>query len=196
MPLRAPPLSIILLVSVATTGCLGPRRADYQTSQPISVEDSSQRADALWTAALDTLRAQGLRLDRVDRRAGVITTLPESSQHFFEFWRHDVDTAPDFWEATVNPLRRRVDVNIVRGENGRWTKLAVIVSKQRFSSPDRQFNRTGEAYQYFGNRLPSTTGLARVTSEHDEWLDLGRDPAMEEYLLRAILRRAEPHPDS
>lgn len=196
MPLRLPPLSIILFAVVATTGCLGPRRSSYQTSQPISVEASSPRAEVLWTSALDTLRAQGLRLDRVDRRAGVITTLPESSQHFFEFWRHDVDTAPDFWEATMNPFRRRVDVNIVRSDDGRWTELAVIVSKQRFSSPDRQFNSTGEAYQYFGNQLPSTTGLAHVTSEHDEWLDLGRDPAMEEYLLRAILRRAESHPDS
>ena len=71
-----------------------------------------------------------------------------------------------------------------------WTQLEVAVHKQRFSSPDRQFNSTGAAYQYFGDSLPATTGEPRVTAADDRWLDLGRDPAMEDRLLQAILERA------
>lgn len=177
-----------LLVSVS--GCLGPRRSDYTSSQAILVAGKSEEADRLWTAIKDTLRDNPFKLDRVDRRAGVITTLPEPSQHFFEVWRHDVDTWPDLWESTLNPIQRWVEVAVARGEDGTWSQVEVVVHKDRLSSPDRQFNSTGAAYQYFGDRLPSTTGLERVTAEHDTWLDIGRDPAMEEYLLRAILVRA------
>ena len=72
----------------------------------------------------------------------------------------------------------------------------MVVHKERLSSPDRQFNSTGAVYQYFGESLPSTTGLERVTAEHDTWLDIGRDLAMEEYLLRGLLQRAGMEPAS
>jgi len=179
-----------VLLLVSATGCLGPRRNDYTSSQTISMGERSDEAEQLWNAIQDTLRDNPFRLDRVDRRAGVITTLPEQSQHILEVWRHDVDTWPDLWEATLNPIRRWVEVTVASSEDAMWSQVDVAVHKERLSSPDRQFNSTGAAYQYFGDRLPSTTGLERVTAEHDTWLDIGRDPAMEEYLLRAILERA------
>jgi len=116
--------------------------------------------------------------------------MPEISQHFFEVWRNDTATRRDFWEATVNPIRRRVYVSTTREGDGDSAHLEVVVNKQRLSSPDRQFNSTGAAYQYFGDALPSTTGLARISPEDDQWLDLGRDAAMEALLLDQILGRA------
>ncbi len=192
--MRAYVRALTVMASAVTAavpmGCLGPRQTEYQSSRALSISETSQRADALWEAAKETLRRHQFRLERVDRRAGIITTMPIASQHFFEFWRHDVATAPDFWDATINPIRRRVELKVTWGDEGTRTRFSAVVRKERLSSPDRQFNRTGAVYQYFGNRLPSTTGLERVTGEQDEWLDLGRDPAMEDYLLRAILERA------
>ena len=178
------------LAAVAMLGCAGPQRADYVSSCRLSVSGQSEQADEVWGAVQETLRRHRLRLDRVDRRAGVITTKPEMSQHFFEIWRTDVATRHDFWEATINPIRRWVEVRVSRDQAENWGRLAVVVHKQRFSSPDRQFNSTGAAYQYFGDSLPSTTGLARVTPQQDRWLDLGRDAAMEDYLLEQILDAA------
>ena len=113
----------------------------------------------------------------------------ETSQNFFEFWRHDVDTREDLWESTLNPIRRRVEVRLGRDDAG-WSRVSVAVYKQRFSSPDRQFNSTGALYQYFGDRLPTTTGQLRVTEKDETWYDVGRDPAMEDYFLRRILGSA------
>lgn len=183
-------LIVVLVLFGVAAGCLGPRRNDYRSVQSVSITDPSEQADELWEAIQETLRRHRFRLDRVDRSAGVVTTMPEMSQHFFEFWRHDVDTRADFWEATFNPIRRWVEVSVSRGDDNAWNELGVVVHKERFSSPDRQFNSTGAVYQYFADRLPSTTGLVRVTAEHDRWIDLGRDPAMEDYLLRSILERA------
>ncbi len=190
MNIRCGHLIVALLFGAIAAGCLGPRRDDYQSICPITFPDRSPEAQRLWGAIEETLRRNRFRLDRVDARAGVITTMPVTSQHLYEFWRHDVDTWPDALEATLNPLRRWVEVSVTLVDDRMWSELAVVVHKERLSSPDRQFNSTVAAYQYFGDSLPSTTGLVRVTPEHDLWLDLGRDPAMEDYLLRTILERA------
>lgn len=136
----------------------------------------------------------------MDRAAGVITTQPQTSQHWFEFWRSDVATFRDAMESSLNPIRRWAEVTFTREEDGTWSEVAVVVHKERLSSPDRQFNSTGSAYQYFGDSLPATTGHYRVTISDDRWLDLGRDAAMEDRLLREITRRVplatetEPRP--
>lgn len=179
-------LSIVISLSVMA-GCLRPNSGVLISTTPISIENRSTQADQLWEAALNTLRHHQFRLDRVDRRAGIITTRPLTSQHLFEFWRHDVDTWYDLLESTLNPLRRKVEITIAKDENGLWSAIAVAVHKERLSSPDRQFNSSGATYQYFGNTLPSTTGKIRVTQEDDQWIEVGSDLAMENYFLRKIL---------
>ena len=190
------PVWILVTAVFVGGGCAAPPRVEYQSTRPLSVAEPSERADQLWGAIEETLRRGRFQIDRVDRPSGIVTTLPETSQHFFEFWRHDVDTQRDAWEATLNPMRRWVEVSLTREGDGPWTQLAVVVHKERLSSPDRQFNNSGAAYQYFGESLPSTTGQSRVTAKEDRWLDCGRDPAMEDYLLRAILKRSSAEVDS
>ncbi|MCH9001554.1 MAG: hypothetical protein IIC02_03185 [Planctomycetes bacterium] len=177
------------MLCLLSSACLGPQRSDYISTKSLSGLRSADDQDSLWQAIQDTLRQCNYRLDRVDQREGLVTTLPETSQHVFEFWRHDVDTRHDYWEAVLNPIRRWVEVRVTGYGNVDGPVLAVVVHKERLSAPDRQFNRTGAAYQFFGESLPSTTGIDRVTREHDRWLDVGRDPAMEDYLLRRILER-------
>jgi hypothetical protein len=179
-------LAILLL-----TACHGSRSRELSSSQELAISPNSDDHDRVWRAAQETLRRHNFVLDRVDRRERLISTLPETSKHFFEFWRHDVDTAHDFWESVLNPIRRWVEVSIPAGEDSAGPVLSVVVHKERLSAPDRQFNRTGAAYQYFSDSLPSTTGIERVTREHDRWLAMGRDAAMEDYLLRHIIARAE-----
>lgn len=191
MSARGTIFSVSLFMGLIPWGCAAPQRGDYVATREVFIARQSDQADQLWEAIHDVLRRHGFTLDRVDRRAGVVTTLPETSQQFFEFWRHDVDTWRDAWEATLNPIRRWVEVTLAREGDQTWGELAVVVHKERLSSPDRQFNSTGAAYQYFGDSLPSTTGLARATADYDRWLDLGRDPAMEDYLIEAILTRAD-----
>ena len=183
--------TLLPVILVCTVGCMGPGRGEYQSARAVSAAGASEEADRLWEAAQETLRRHRFQLDRVDRREGVITTLPVTSQHIFEFWRHDVATWSDLCESTLNPIRRSAEVTLGHGDDeSSWNQLAVVVRKERLSSPDRQFNSTGAAQQYFGDSLPSTTGIVRVTAEHETWLDMGRDPAMEQHLLNKILERA------
>lgn len=180
----------IVMICFVLGGCMPANRGAYISTQPIDLAARSPEADQLWSAVNETLRRHRFQLDRVDRRSGVITTIPMTSGHIMEFWRHDVDTWHDLWESTLNPLRRKVDIKFERDENGNWSTVAIVVHKERLSSPDRQFNSTGAAYQYFGNSLPSTTGQINLSNEDDRWIDEGTDPAMENYLLRKIFDMA------
>ncbi len=171
-------------------GCAKKVPANYQSDAQWTFAPSSQRADTLWTIIEDILRDHHYTLDRVDRRGGVITTKPTVSQHFFEIWRHDVNTWRDFHEASLNPMRRWIEVHAspYAAANSETT-IDVRVYKQRLSAPDRQFNNSGAAYQFFGDQLPSTTGKPRVTDADHRWLDKGRDYAMEDYLRELIEER-------
>lgn len=183
-------ISILCGACLLCIGCTVTTPSSGISPHTLAQPATGEQLDHWWTATQEALHAERLQIDRLDRRAGVITTLPEGSQHFFEFWRHDVATMGDFWEATANPMRRWVEIRYTPEEGESWREISVIVHKERLSSPDRQFNSTGAAYQYFGTTLPSTTGAARVSREQDRWVDMGRDPAMEQFLLDRILARA------
>lgn len=193
---------------LCTLGCLPAKREAYRSSAPIGVAFDSPESDRLWNAAREVLRDHRFTLDRVDRRRGVITTMPETSQGIGEFWRSDVATREDLWESTLNAIRRKATIRFVGpasddlaatgsdsagtrelpagGDARQWTSIEVVVRKERFASKERQFTSTGAVYQVFGSQLPSITGEP-ITEADDRWVDHGRDPAMEERLVEEIL---------
>ena len=183
----------ITLTVALGTGCHMARGPAIPKESPAQTTISQPHTASLWDEVQETLRRQGWSLDRVDRQAGVVTTMPETSQHFFEVWRRDVNTRADFWEATMRPVRRWVEVQVAISDGGE-NLLSVIVHKERFSTLDRQFNNTGAIYQYFGVSLPATTGKEKITSDNERWVDRGSDPAMEQFVLSAILDRLAAHP--
>jgi hypothetical protein len=181
---------MLLVIFSGVFGCAVSRGARHPFAQDMS--DS----DRLWEASQEALRRHSFKLDRVDRSNGVITTLPETSQSIAEFWRRDVHTPRDLAESTLNPIRRWAEVMFMATDDGTLSEFEVVVHKERLSSLDRQFNSTGAAYAFFGDSLPSTTGLVRVTPEQDRWVDLGRDHATENFLRHRIASLAEFNPRS
>ncbi len=189
-------LHVQITVLVGLLACLGCRAnapvqlfSSYSFAGDLANSSNTISDKQLFLAATDELRDSRFRLDRVDQRAGVITTYPEGSQHFFECWRHDVDTTHDFWEATINPIRRWTKISIKRNAQS-VSNIEIEVRKERFSAPDRQFSASGASYNYFSYDLPATTGEESIDVKDERWIDVGRDPAMEHYLLTKILHRA------
>jgi len=144
----------------------------------------------MWDAAQDVLRDQRMPLDRVDHRTGRLTTLPVTSKNFFEFWRHDVATQYDLWEATLRLIRRRVVVTIDPTPGLAQRVISVVVKKERFSSPDRQFNSSAAAYHFFRDSLPAARTGAAIRRSDSGWLDDGSDPALARRILDAIVAEA------
>ena len=159
------------------------------TAETYVLADDEQ-LDALWESCQEVLRRNRFRLDRVDRRAGVISTYPVTSQQFFEFWRQDVATFHDLMAASVNAIRRRVTVQVDREESGAGAyRVSVVVAKEQLSARERQFNNSAAALRVFDNELPGEAGERVLTRSSDCWVALGRDGAMERRLLRQIAQR-------
>lgn len=171
--------------------------ADSGPARTTVLVGSPESYDALWSSLREALRDEGFRLAVVDRFNGRVTTEPVTSQHFFEFWRRDVATPADWWQASLNPIRRRVEVLLPPPADGAHeTELQVTVRKERLSSPERQFNESGAFFQFFGYALPPVVGGGELRPEADRWIPIGEDAAMAQIYLAAILKRASAVPAS
>ena len=179
----------IVLVACAgvLAGCTAPAR-DGEVATASFADVSHEQRDTLWDAAQDVLREQQFRLDWVDRRSGSIRTQPLTSQQAFEFWRKDVDTSYDLLEATMRTVRRTVDVTLAGGDAGET--LTVTVRREYFSTPERQFNSSIAGMRMFTTDLPRADTGEQIKDSDSRWIDAGRDPAMERYLLERIVTRA------
>lgn len=178
--------ALLMLVLLVPQGCMRPPVASGPTVRTVTTAHPGS-IDGPWEAAREILRRHRFEIERLDRRAGVIVTRPLTSQSAFEFWRHDVDTAYDLLEATLNPIRRRVTVRVERGEGDGQADIDVVVIKERLARPERQFSSSTQAYHFFGDSLPGTAGQLRLGPESEYWIDLGRDPAMESYFADRIV---------
>lgn len=173
----------MILLLAGTVGCHQPVAPTEPVSQQVTLADDGD-FDRLWESALLTLRRHRFELDRVDRRVGLITTLPTTSQSFFEFWRHDVDTAYDLLEASLRTVRRVAEVQIDRHGGG---QITVTVRRETFATPERQYNNSAATLQIFGDQLPGVQGERQLTGQDDYWIADGRDQAMERRLLNHIV---------
>lgn len=178
----------LIASAVIITGCTAPPRGGDPVQQSFQTADADQR-DRVWTAGADVLREHGFRIDRMDRRAGIITTKPQTSQQFFEFWRKDVDTPYDRLEASFRTVRRYVKLETQPDQVGDEMPVTVTVFRETFATPERQFNSSIAAFRMFGDDLPSEETGGRVTRADDYWIPDGRDPAMESYFLNQIAKR-------
>ncbi|MCH7700066.1 MAG: hypothetical protein IID37_00125 [Planctomycetes bacterium] len=187
--------AMLMLVLLVPHGCVRPPVASGPTMRTITTAHPGS-IDGPWEAAREVLRRQRFEIDRLDRRAGVIVTRPLTSQSAFEFWRHDVDTSYDLLESTLNAIRRRVTVRVAAGQDDGQAEIDVVVIKERLARPERQFSSSTQAYHFFGDSLPGTAGQLRLGPESEYWIELGRDPAMENYLAdRIVARCSQPSND-
>jgi hypothetical protein len=179
----------MIVAACILAGCHQPAQPEIETAQTFA-DTGDEGFERIWGVAQDVLRRNGFRLDRLDRRAGVITTFPETSQHFFESWRHDVDTPYDFAEASLRTVRRWVEVGLHATPDHGWD-LTLTVHKEYFASPERQLSSSASVLRAFGSDLPGVRGEIRIRPEDEYWIDGGRDEAMETWLIDRITRRVE-----
>ncbi|MGH7244706.1 MAG: hypothetical protein ACREJD_14935 [Phycisphaerales bacterium] len=63
-----------------------------------------------FTAARDVLHSYRFTLDRIDARAGILTTQASSNAGFFTPWSRQESTPSQEWEDTIHNQQRRVEI--------------------------------------------------------------------------------------
>ena len=130
---RIIPVAILL----AVCGCAQHTRPIVPPAEMTPVERNFQ---AVWDATGEVLSSYRFTVDRRDRRAGLITTEPMASRHFFEWWRKDKTTAAGALENTVQPMYRQVSVQISKTDKGKYYPVVSIIVS-RLLAGDRDARR-------------------------------------------------------
>ena len=180
----------ILIATLAAAWLTGCATGPAPTTAPAPQAAADEDFNAVWDAAVQTLRQHQFELDRTDRRAGVIASFPMVGQSWFEFWRADAATGRDLLESSLHTIYRQATVTIRRGgaEASGECHAAVEVQVWRSNRPAGQVTSASEAYEMFldpdalspdrGGREAGGAGPAPVA--------LGRDAKLEEILARRI----------
>lgn len=133
--------------------------------------------NALWDSAVEVLTKYRLKIDRADRRAGVITTYPLVGRHWFEFWRKDVRTSGDVLEGTLHNDSRQVTVTITRAPlvtaGSREYNITVIVKTLRSNREPEEVTSSSQAYDIFTGQIGAeeedeepTSGLTYISRDN------------------------------
>lgn len=190
-------------------GCITGQRFNPAATQPATVVDRAttqpwyylrQSASAqveagdfekLVAACEGVARDYLFTIDRVDYRAGVITTEPMVSKQPMEFWRSDAGTSDDVWRSAVTTIRRTVRFEIARGDAGRFHMTPKVLVEQeslrehRITSPAeyRHVFSAGQGPQT-ASQLADSNGIPA-----DYWTPIARDRVLEVAIAAAVEKR-------
>jgi hypothetical protein len=178
-------LAIVLLsLVVGGQGCSEPIAT---APEPLVVQ---VEADQVWGACQAELKKRGFRLDRVDRRSGIIETYPLTSKQWFEFWCQDVVTDYDLAESILHTIRRRVTM-AVTGEPEDQYRLQCRVAVERLSASPELTSGQVRVRDIFGQsagRIPTPSVSETRKKRQPQWLPIGQDHALETDILQSLDR--------
>jgi hypothetical protein len=147
--------------------------------------------EQLWQSIEDTLRDHYFELEREDRFTGIITTEPETSAQWFEFWRPQPQPDYYWWEANINTIQRKVEVHWTPLEEEEAINLRVRVDRFGYNLEERQIDNSAAALRLYSVGAPTISGETESAAESGYWSHLGRDEYMERLLLDKIRDRYE-----
>ncbi|NLX14194.1 MAG: hypothetical protein GXY44_11150 [Phycisphaerales bacterium] len=179
-----------LVALLAAAGCQAPAQPEGPAIAYVRAAGPVDR-DLLYDAAGDTLRKYHFELDRQDRMAGVITTLPDTSASWFEFWRTQPSTAYYWWESNFQTIHRLATVKLHQTEQDDLLELDVQVDRYRYALEERQIDNSAAAMRLFGSAAPTASGQMERAEDSGYRILLGRDAEFERLLINAIVARFE-----
>jgi hypothetical protein len=155
-------------------------------SNPLAI---SCEPNALWQTSQAELKERGFRLDRVDRRSGVIDTFATTSGQWYEFWRRDVVGSEASAESSLQTVRRTVTVRMECGDN-KECRLSCSVMVERLSVPGAVVSGNIKAQNIFRGAAGAMPSLHPTEErEAERWIPEGSDLALEADILARIQER-------
>jgi hypothetical protein len=207
------PIFSAALIALSIAGCatnVSPPESDITevateidpaTTQPsywldlAALSVSSRDFDRLWNVAQETARDFGFTPDRMDYRAGLMTTVPLTSGQWFELWRSDIRNFDDLAESSSATVRRTIRFEFNRQPDGTF-KLFPKVLVERLSVMEQRITSVVN-YQGVFRRPIRVRERPRGTRESDEgvllpgryWYPTGRDQSLEAALIDALKKK-------
>ena len=190
---RGATAALAALFTLLLTGCaarpaqrpadLPPESAEprYWLNQPPVALVVHDDFDELWNACRWVTRARSFTVDRSDFRSGLLTSFPQVSKQFFEFWRNDAGTLPAVMESSIATVRRTVRFELRRREDGEYEAVPRVLV-ERYSLAERRVTSVARYAEIFtienveGSRARDKLGGDLPDAY---WYAVGRDTPLE-----------------
>lgn len=177
----------------ATATDIDPARAEpeFWLNQSPALSVGNTDFDKLWAAAERVSQDYLFKLDRRDRRLGLLTTVPNVSAQWFEPWRREVQTVSDRIESSTFTERRTITWQFRQVSNGWAVTPKVLVERQSVTEKrisgvlSRAYFRTDPKDEAYGTR--ETDQNLRLPPTY--WYPTGRDFVFEQKLIEKMFRQ-------
>ncbi len=130
---------------------------------------------------------QPVRLTGQIATEGRLTTFPEVGSTIFEPWRRDSVSRRDKIESTLQSIRRQAEVRVVPDQHGYMVEVLVYKELEDVRDPD--LASAGKATFRYDSSLTRVVDSLGERDPNKGWIDMGRDPALEQRILSDILVR-------
>jgi len=141
-------VSVILGLLVAAVYIGGCGSVDHVATGelPAHLTPRERNFETLWIASRRTLKRYNFKVDRQDRRDGLMTTTALQGSQMFEFWRKDGATWYNRRENTLQPMMRAVKVNVVPIQGTDRYDLAVKVAMARMNRTPKNLTTSSQLH--------------------------------------------------
>ena len=174
----------------ATQPSLATTQPTYWSEQPGAYAVEASDFDRLFDACQDAARHFHFVPDRLDRRRGIVTTMPLTGKQFFEFWRNDVATVDDQANASLANYRRtlRFDIQRLAAGGFRATPRVVIERYVQTGRPSTAQVYLREAFRSQRRQHPVGTPESDrgILIPRTYWYATGRDVALEKKVAQEL----------
>ena len=118
---------------------------------------------------------------------GRLDTQPEVGATLLEPWRRDSADLRERLESTLQTIRRHATVRVIPGQGGYWVEVIVYKELEEVVKPEQA--TAGAATLSYDPPLTKITNPIIEIPVDDDWIPLGRDPVLEQRILRQIVAR-------
>jgi hypothetical protein len=168
---------------------------NYWYSQPAYATVDAADFEKLFGACEDVSRDFLFKIDRIDYREGVLTTVPLVTAQFFEPWRRDARTDYDMWESSIAATRRTIRFEFKRQPDESWQVVPKVlverqsISEKRISSVVRYRNVFTVVGSLRARPYGSREADVGIALPERYWYALRRDEVFERALAEAVKKR-------
>lgn len=210
--IRALSLRLACIGALCLSGCQAWQPAAY-APPPVPFAPVAAQMNPLYVPALDRdfvwdqvvdVVDDYFRIDREDRvklagdtlTEGLLQTYPRGGSTLLEPWNGDSANFYERLESTLQSIRRTAQVHVIPSDNGGYLIDVVVVKElENVSRPE-----TGAISQVNSQALRNDDSLTRVTNPVRglpvtlDWINKGRDTALEQAILAQIQARLGGYP--
>ncbi len=180
---------VLVTSLLSLLGCSGPNAS----TAPVQMvcEGTVTKAEVVQAAEYVLSRMQ-FPIEKLDAEQGIVRTRPLRGAQFFEFWRSDNVGAYDCTEASLQSIRRSVELHVKTEDGGNaGPRVECAVAVQRLRLPGNQVTGVSAAYGIYARNTPTLQRIEVGQQQRRDmaWIDLGQDEALAARILERIDKR-------